>query len=173
LVAGRTDCKGCRSWESASSSSFDGDRRVAGTERVEVAMTKTEIQCRCGNVKLELTGEPRAQLYCHCDDCQAVHGAAYVPAALYPADGVRVTSGAPQTWQLRTTPRASCSNCGTRLFAESHGMRIVNASLLPAEQRKPSMHIHCRFAVLPVRDSLPHFRSVPAAFGGSDDLVGW
>jgi hypothetical protein len=136
-------------------------------------MTTTEIQCRCGSVRLALAGEPRAQLYCHCDDCQAVHGAAYVPAALYPADAVRVTAGAPKMWQLRTTPRASCPECGTRLFAESHGMRIVNAYLLPAERRKPAMHIHCRFAVMPVRDELPHFKSVPAAFGGADDVVGW
>jgi hypothetical protein len=67
-------------------------------------MTTTEIQCRCGNVQLELTGEPRVQLYCHCDDCQVVHGAAYVPGALYPADAVKVTKGALKVWQLRSTP---------------------------------------------------------------------
>ena len=37
------------------------------------------VQCRCGEVQLELTGDPTVQFYCHCDDCQAVHGAAYVP----------------------------------------------------------------------------------------------
>ena len=35
--------------------------------------------CRCGAVEIEITGEPIAQFYCHCDDCQIVHGGAYVP----------------------------------------------------------------------------------------------
>ncbi len=37
------------------------------------------IQCRCGAVELELASEPIVQFFCHCDDCQAVHGAAYAP----------------------------------------------------------------------------------------------
>jgi len=47
----------------------------------------TEIQCRCGAVWIELTAEPIAQFFCHCDDCQAVHGAA--------EGGLRVRSRSP------------------------------------------------------------------------------
>lgn len=43
----------------------------------------TPIQCHCGAIRMELTGDPVAQFYCHCDDCQAVHGAAYVPVVMY------------------------------------------------------------------------------------------
>jgi hypothetical protein len=124
-------------------------------------------------VKLEIAGEPVAQFYCHCDDCQVVHGAAYVPVAVYPSAAVKVSSGTPGTWQLRVTPRNSCPRCGSRLFAESHGMRIVSAYLLPADRRRPGMHIHCRFAVAPVRDGLPHFAGLPAALGGKDERVAW
>src|SRR5271169_1902433 len=42
----------------------------------------TRVQCRCGEVEIELTGELLVQFYCHCDDCQAVHGAAYAPIGL-------------------------------------------------------------------------------------------
>ncbi len=38
----------------------------------------TKVQCRCGAVEIEISAEPIVQFYCHCDDCQAVHGAAYV-----------------------------------------------------------------------------------------------
>jgi len=31
------------------------------------------IGCRCGAVEIEISGEPLVQMYCHCDDCQAVH----------------------------------------------------------------------------------------------------
>ena len=45
-----------------------------------------EVFCRCGSVGIRITGEPDAQLYCHFDDCQAAHGAAYVPVAIYTAE---------------------------------------------------------------------------------------
>ena len=35
----------------------------------------TKIQCRCGAVEVEISVGPIVQFFCHCDDCQAVHGA--------------------------------------------------------------------------------------------------
>jgi hypothetical protein len=35
----------------------------------------TKVQCRCGAVEIEIIAEPIVQFFCHCDDCQAVHGA--------------------------------------------------------------------------------------------------
>jgi hypothetical protein len=35
------------------------------------------------------------------------------------------------------------------------------------------MHLQCRFAVLPVKDDLPHYSDFPARFGGSDETVPW
>jgi hypothetical protein len=135
----------------------------------------TEIQCHCGNVHVELTGAPVAQFFCHCDDCQAMHGAAYIPVAMYPADKVKVTSGSPKTWKLKSLPRTSCPDCGTRIFAEipSLGLRPVIASLLPKGSFSPTFHIQCQHAVRPVRDYLPHFKGFPASFGGSDEKVNW
>ena len=135
----------------------------------------TTIQCRCGAVKVELTGEPVSQFFCHCDDCQAAHGAAYIPIALYPTDAVKVVAGTPKSWKLRTMPRMSCPECGTRIFAEPPGvgMRGVVGALLPEGKFKPTFHIQTRFAVRPVRDELPHFKGLPAAFGGTDETIGW
>ena len=76
-----------------------------------LAPETTLIECRCGAVAVELSGEPLLQFYCHCDHCQAVHGAAFV--------------------------------------------------------------IQCRFALLPVRDDLPHYRALPERLGGSDETVDW
>jgi hypothetical protein len=45
--------------------------------------------------------------------------------------------------------------------------------LLPAGSFKPAFHIHCRFAVRPVRDAIPHFKALPAQFGGTDETVDW
>lgn len=135
----------------------------------------TTIQCNCGAVRLEFSGEPIAQAYCHCDDCQAAHGAAYVPVALFWLRDVRVVAGDPLLWKLKTTPRATCRECGTRLFAEPSGMGVrgVMALLLPKGMFKPAFHMQCQHALLPVKDSLPHFKGFPAAFGGSDEQMPW
>ena len=131
--------------------------------------------CRCGAAEIEISGEPVAQFYCHCDDCQIVHGAAYVPKSVYPADAVSVVRGEAAAYTLKRNPRAFCRDCGTRLYIEVLALRLrgVNGYLLPPGRFEPEFHMNCRFAVRPVADSLPHFKSRPARFGGSDETVDW
>lgn len=133
------------------------------------------VQCLCGAVALELTGEPLAQLYCHCDDCQAVHTAAYVPAVMYRLSNTRLIRGELLLWKRMVTIRATCRACGTRVYSEppEMGIRAILALLLPPGFFKPTFHIQCQYALLPVKDDLPHFKGFPAAFGGSDEQVPW
>ena len=135
----------------------------------------TEIQCRCGAIALSIAGKPTAQVYCHCSDCQDAHAAAYALNAIYPADAVVILRGSPKTSRVRATPRLRCTDCGSHLFTEVEavGLRSLNAYLLPRDAFAPQFHIHCDDAVLPVIDSLPHYRRLPAAFGGSDDVTDW
>jgi hypothetical protein len=138
-------------------------------------MSVQSLSCRCGAVQLEVNGEPLVQFFCHCDDCQAMHGAAYVPESLYAADQVHVRQGTPSSWALKRNPRFFCSNCGTRLFVDvlALGVRGVSGALLPPGAFNPTFHMHCRYAVAPVPDGLPHYQARPARFGGSDDTVDW
>lgn len=134
-----------------------------------------EVNCHCGKVALAIEGEPLAQVYCHCEDCQTAHGAAYALNAIYPAAAVQVVRGTPASSAVKTTPRLHCAACGTRLFTEveAAGMRSLNACLLPKGTFKPQFHIQCAHAVLPVVDGLPHYRGFPAVFGGEDAVVDW
>lgn len=138
-------------------------------------MQATTVSCRCGSVKLRVGAAPIAQFYCHCDDCRAVTGGAFVPIALFSADAVTVSGGDTSTWTYKTLPRTRCSTCGTFLFGEPTGlgMRGLSGFLLPTGLFEPAFHSHCLHAVLPVKDALPHFKSLPASFGGSDERVGW
>ena len=122
-----------------------------------------------------MTGEPLVQFYCHCDDCQAVHGAAYAPESVYPSDAVTVVRGGPKAWTLKRNPRFFCGECGMRLFIDvlALGVRGLNGYLLPDGQFRAAFHMQCQFAVRPVSDELPHFKLRPARFGGSDELVEW
>jgi hypothetical protein len=133
------------------------------------------ISCPCQAVKLEVTGDPLVCFLCHCDDCQTVHGAGYIPVALYRGEQVRVCEGELLAWKLKTTTRATCTRCGTRLFAEPAGgeIRTIVASLLPDGVFRPTFHVQCQHAARPVGDELPHFKGFPAAFGGSDERVAW
>jgi hypothetical protein len=133
-----------------------------------------QIECPCGDIGIELSGEPVVQLYCHCDDCQRAHGAACAPVAIYRAGDVNVVRGEPREWRLVSTPRHFCPNCGTRLFVlGSESLCAVNAYLLPPGAFRPALHIYCKFAPLPVADGLPHYAGVPARWGGSDEQMQW
>ena len=137
-------------------------------------MMITTIQCSCGAVEVQLTGKPVIQYFCHCDDCQTVHGKAY-PMSVYPAPAVSVVRGDTVVFILRTSPRTKCKQCGTYLFAEvpGHSVRGVNADLLPEGMFNPEFHIQCRYAAVPIRDALPHYKGTPARFNGSDELMQW
>jgi hypothetical protein len=138
-------------------------------------MNTIHISCRCGAIGVELAGDPLTSFYCHCDDCQAAHSAACVPVVAYRAEAVRVVRGEPVDWKVKATARTTCPACGTRIFASppSAGFRGVSALLLPPGIFQPKFHIFCDFALLPVKDALPHYRTVPAFFGGSDAVVDW
>ena len=86
------------------------------------------VACRCGAVEIEISGEPVAQFYCHCDDCQIVHGGAYVPESVYAAHAVRVVRGEPAAWTLKRNPRVTCRDCGTRLFIDVLALRLGGGS---------------------------------------------
>ncbi|MGJ3245169.1 MAG: hypothetical protein ACFE0I_03740 [Elainellaceae cyanobacterium] len=95
--------------------------------------------------------------------------------AVYPIDAVKVVQGALKTWTLKSLPRQCCAVCGTHVMANVPGLEQcgIKANLLPPGAFKPDFHLHCRYAVLPVRDDLPHFKDSPASFGGSDKTVTW
>jgi hypothetical protein len=150
----------------AKSDRLEGERQMTDVTRVE---------CRCGSVAIEISAPPIAQFFCHCDDCQAVHGAAYAPESVYPAWAVEVVRGEPTSWALKQNPRFTCRDCGTRLFIDALrlGLRGVNGYLLPAGGFQAQYHMQCQFAVRPVLDDLPHFKSRAPQFGGSSETVDW
>jgi hypothetical protein len=134
----------------------------------------TKVRCGCGAVEIQLTGKPLMQYFCHCDDCQAVHGKAYA-CSVHLASAVTVERGETEALILRTSPRTKCRRCGTYIFAEVPGsaVRGVNGELLPEGMFSPEFHIYCRYAMAPIEDDLPHYKDTPARFNGSDELMQW
>lgn len=136
-------------------------------------MNTIQLTCSCGAVEMTLTGKPLLQYVCHCDDCQAVHGAAW-SSALYPSNAVSLR-GETHARILKTSPRTKCIRCGTYLFGEvpGHAVRGVNGALFPAGGFKPEFHMQCIFEKERIADDLPHFKGLPPQFGGSGELMQW
>ena len=133
------------------------------------------VTCRCEKVEIEISAPPIAQFFCHCDDCQKVHGAAYVPESVYPAQALAVVKGRPASWTLKRNPRFFCADCGTRLFIDVAALELpgLNGFLLPDEAFQAQYHMQCQFAVRPVSDNLPHYQLRSPQFGGPDERVDW
>lgn len=133
------------------------------------------VTCLCGALQLRISAAPVAAFYCHCADCRAANGAAYVGVALYPSAAVEVVAGEVATFAIRSLPRSFCPSCGARMFARVPQSDITGivAERLPEGAFHADFHIHCREAVAPVRDALPHYEALPPDFGGDDRTVDW
>jgi hypothetical protein len=72
--------------------------------------------CLCGEVRIELTGEPYRVGICHCLDCRKKSGSIFASWAIYPADAVKVT-GATSGHELRGGyTRHICPTCTSPVY---------------------------------------------------------
>jgi hypothetical protein len=133
-------------------------------------------ECFCGTVKLEVSGEPEAMGYCHCQSCRSWSAAPVNAFTLWKPGAVRITSGAEHIATFQKTPfsqRQYCKKCGGHLM-NNHlplGLIDVYAATLPTLAFKPGLHINYVDTVLPMRDGLPKLKDIPSELGGSGQHV--
>ncbi|MFI5317089.1 MAG: GFA family protein [Myxococcota bacterium] len=132
--------------------------------------------CFCGAVEVEITGEPAAQVYCHCSSCRGWLGAPIHAATLWPTPKVNVRKGADKLAVIKKTEashRTFCTACGAPVLVRhpAIGMTDVPAGTIAAFAFKPTLHVHYGEKVLQVRDGLPKFKDFPKEFGGSGATV--
>src|SRR3954469_24033269 len=61
-------------------------------------------QCFCGSVQVEVTGEPVAMGYCHCNSCRSWSGAPVNAFSLWKPEAVKFTRGAKHVATFQKTP---------------------------------------------------------------------
>ncbi|MGM0983339.1 MAG: GFA family protein [Pseudomonadota bacterium] len=128
--------------------------------------------CFCGAVRLAVKGEPEAMGYCHCDSCRHWSAGPVNAFTLWKPEAVSIVSGAENIGTYNKTPesyRKWCMRCGGHIMTEhpSMGLTDVYAAVIPDFDYRPSVHVHYQESVLPVHDSLPKLKDVPAEMGGS------
>ncbi len=132
--------------------------------------------CACGAVELELTGEPPAQIYCHCSSCRGWLGAPLHAATLWPTPSVKIVKGADQLGMYKRTEKSHrqfCRKCGAPVLVghPSLGMTDVPSGTIANFSYQPTLHVYYGEKVVSVRDGLPKFKDLPKDFGGSGDMM--
>lgn len=85
--------------------------------------TPIEGQCRCGRIRMTLSGPPLITMACHCTGCQQMSGSAFSVSALVPQDAFAVTSGDPVIGGTHgETRHYFCGWCMSWLYTRPHGL---------------------------------------------------
>jgi hypothetical protein len=143
----------------------------------DVAMSETRSsRCACGDVEVQITGEPVAMAYCHCESCRSWLGAPIHAASLWPTDSVTVKKGEAQLAVYKRTEeshRHFCTSCGAPVLIRhpNMGLTDVPAGSVSGLDYRPTIHVHYAEKVMAVRDGLPKYAGMPAADGAGEQLA--
>ena len=126
-------------------------------------------QCMCGEIRYELTGEPKVVALCHCSDCRRSAGAPAVSWAMFDEPALTVTQGKPKTINSSgAAMRSFCGNCGTGLFYRNAEnlpdiVDIQTATLDDPNALAPRVQIQVaeRLEWMNHLDELPEFERFP------------
>jgi hypothetical protein len=128
--------------------------------------------CFCGEVKFEVSGQPAAVGYCHCESCRHWSAAPVNAFILWQPESLNVTHGAASIGTYNKTPgsyRNWCRKCGGHLFTQHPTIGLVDiyAALLPMFRFEPGVHVNYQETVLHIHDGQPKLKDMPREMGGS------
>jgi len=115
-------------------------------------MVKTTGSCLCGQLRVEVDGEPLVMAHCCCKDCQKASGGGHMTIARFRKEDVKV-SGEYATFGIvaksgNTNYRHFCPECGGRVFGTNSGRpEAVNVNIGVLEDQswfKPQAAIFTR-----------------------------
>lgn len=132
--------------------------------------------CFCGAVQFEVTGDPVAMGYCHCESCRVWSASPVNAFTLWNPAAVKVTRGADNIGTFNKTEqsyRKWCKTCGGHVFTEHPGFGLtdVYAGVIPGLTFEPHVHVFYGESVLPIRDGLPKMADIPKEMGGSGQTL--
>ncbi|KAI0852288.1 Mss4-like protein [Daldinia vernicosa] len=132
---------------------------------------KWTAHCHCGRVKYWLSRDkPLAAKFCHCVDCQALHGAPFQWAAIFEKQDLHFEKGAEglafyhapdKTTAHRLPCKVSCAYCRSPIMDEGRNMVLMFPGIIKfgdAERRKlfdAQCHIFYSQRVVDMHDGKP------------------
>ena len=133
-------------------------------------------KCFCGAVEFQVSGEPAAMGYCHCESCRHWSAGPVNAFTLWAPDALKVTQGADNIGTWNKTPisfRKWCKTCGGHVFTHHPKWKLtdVYAAVTPDFPFQPGVHVNYGEKVLSVKDGLPKMKDFPAEMGGSGQTL--
>ncbi|KAF9876871.1 hypothetical protein CkaCkLH20_05717 [Colletotrichum karsti] len=127
--------------------------------------------CHCGQVSYWLRKDrPLASKFCHCRDCQKMHGAPFQWAAIFHKEDIAFERGVDGLEFYKSSDKkavhdlpckVSCGHCGSRIMDEGRNMVLLFPGLLHFEEREKrknfnvQMHIFYKQRVVDLPDGKP------------------
>lgn len=132
--------------------------------------------CFCGEVQLEVRGEPEAMGYCHCESCRHWSAGPVNAFTLWKPEAVTITRGADNLGSYRKSRQSHrkwCRTCGGHVLTEHPELGLIDvyAAIMPDLPFQPGVHVHYQESVLPMADGVQKLRDVPAELGGSGECM--
>jgi len=106
----------------------------------------------CGSVAFEVTGEPVAMGYCHCNSCRHWSASPVNAFTLWKPDAIRITKGERDIAAYQKTPKSLrkwCRHCGGHLFAEHAHWALTDVYARWADPANPWPNVLSRSARCP------------------------
>jgi hypothetical protein len=127
-------------------------------------------------VTIEVTGDPVAMGFCHCNSCRSWSAGPVNAFTLWAPDAVKVVAGSEHLAKYSKTPmseRQYCAKCGGHVMTNHPPIGLVDvyAATLPTLKFVPGVHVNYAETVLPMRDGLPKLKDFPSELGGSGIAV--
>ena len=76
--------------------------------------------CSCGNVEIEMKGEPKVRGYCHCSDCRELLNIPFHAVNAWLRENITIKSGSNRIKQFKHPNlqmiKHFCSSCGDVVF---------------------------------------------------------
>ena len=136
-------------------------------------MSRFTGACYCGAVQFEIEAPTRFCAHCHCQNCRAAHGSAFVTWVGVPDAQLHFVRGEELLRHYKTetdATRSFCGTCGTTLFYRGprwpDEYHVTRASIAGEIDRPPKIHIYVdhKSSWFPITYQLPQF-------GGKDGLT--
>lgn len=128
--------------------------------------------CFCGAVQFEVSGNPAAMGFCHCESCRLWSASPVNAFILWKPESFKVTQGKDNIATYNKTSGSSrkwCKTCGGHIFTDHPEMGLIDvySAVIPDFPFKPGIHVHYQEATLQIKDGLPKMKDVPKEMGGS------
>ncbi|MBY8829383.1 GFA family protein [Hephaestia mangrovi] len=88
-------------------------------------MTARHAECQCGQLRVEVSGEPVRVSVCHCLNCQRRSGSAFAAQARFEDKDVTITGAATdwtRTGDNGAMTQSFCPTCGSGLYYRNESM---------------------------------------------------